>query len=51
VKPTVYVETSVISYLTAKSSRDLLIAANQQVTQDWWSEQRMNYELFISQLV
>jgi hypothetical protein len=36
-RPTVYVETSVVSYLTARPSRDLLLAAHQQVTRDWWA--------------
>lgn len=31
-KPTVYIETSVISYLTAQMSRDLVVAAHQQLT-------------------
>lgn len=35
-KPTVCIETSVISYFTAKPSRDLIIAAHQQITNDWW---------------
>lgn len=50
-KPTVYVETSVISYLTARPSRDILIAANQQVTQEWWQERRPNFDVYVSQLV
>lgn len=33
---TVYIETSVISYLTSRPSRDLIIAAHQQITADWW---------------
>jgi len=42
-KPTVYIETSVISYLTAKLSRDLIVAAHQQITNDWWVyESRIN---------
>jgi hypothetical protein len=32
----VYLETTVASYLAAKASRDLIIAAHQQITQDWW---------------
>jgi hypothetical protein len=50
-KPSVYVETTVISYLAAQPSRDLIIAANQQVTQEWWQEKRSDFELFVSQLV
>ena len=48
--PTVYVETSVISYLTAKPSRDIVIAAHQQVTRRWWRS-RSSYRLFVSQIV
>ena len=33
---TVYIETSVVSYLTARPSRDLVVAAHQQITRDWW---------------
>jgi hypothetical protein len=51
VKSKVYVETSVISYLTARPSRDILIAANQQVTQEWWQERRPKFDVYISQLV
>lgn len=47
----VYVETSVISYLTARPSRDILVAANQQVTQEWWQDRREKFELYVSQLV
>jgi len=49
-KPRVYLETTIPSYLTAWPSRDLLQAANQQVTRQWW-EQRDQFDLFISQLV
>ena len=47
----VYIETSVISYLASRPSRDLVIAANQQITQEWWQERRLQFELYISQLV
>jgi predicted nucleic acid-binding protein len=50
-KPTVYIETSIVSYLTARPSRDLLVAAHQQLTVTWWDEQRARYELFTSQVV
>lgn len=50
-KARVYIETSVISYLTSRPSRDLIVAANQQITQEWWQEQRQYFDLFVSQLV
>ena len=50
-KPTVYIETSIVSYLTARPSRDLLVAAHQQLTVAWWDEHRTRYELFTSQVV
>lgn len=49
--PKLYLETTVISYLTARPSRDLIIAANQQVTQEWWQTRRPKFDLFVSQLV
>jgi len=47
----VYIETSVISYLTARPSRDLITAAHQQLTLDWWENRRFHFDLYISQLV
>ncbi len=49
-KPKAYIETSIASYLTAWQSRDLVLAAHQQVTRDWWAS-RGNFELFASQFV
>src|SRR5882762_2022971 len=48
--PSVYVETSVISYLSARPSRDVVIAAHQQLTRQWWKGRR-SYRLFVSQIV
>ncbi|MEW5938368.1 MAG: type II toxin-antitoxin system VapC family toxin [Chloroflexota bacterium] len=50
-KPKVYVETSVISYITALPSRDLIVAANQQLSQEWWHKRRERFSLFASLLV
>ena len=50
-KKTVYIETSIISYLTARSSSNLLAAAWQKVTIDWWDTQRSRFDLFASDLV
>lgn len=46
----VYIETTIPSYLVARSSRDLVVAAHQQITQEWW-DRRSQFELFVSQLV
>lgn len=48
---TVYIESSVISYLTARPSRDVVVAARQAITENWWQTQREKYELYISALV
>ena len=50
-KPSVYIETSVISYLTARPSNDLRAMANQSATSEWWEAQRPNYSAFVSDLV
>jgi predicted nucleic acid-binding protein len=50
-KPTVYVETTVISYLTARPSRDLIIAAHQQITHEWWEMALPHFEVFVSPIV
>jgi hypothetical protein len=50
-KDRVYVETTVVSYLTARPSRDLIVAGHQQITHDWWDSRRADYELCVSQLV
>lgn len=47
----VYIETSIISYLTARPNRDLVIAARQTITADWWQRHKPNYEAYISALV
>lgn len=47
----VYIETSILSYLTSRPSRDLLAAAHQQVTQEWWERCRPRFEIFVSPLV
>jgi hypothetical protein len=47
----VYIETTVVSYLTARPNRDVVIAGHQQITHEWWDTRRENYELCVSQLV
>jgi len=48
--PKLYIETSVVSYLTAQGSRDLVLAAHQEVTRTWWAS-RDGYDLYVSQFV
>jgi predicted nucleic acid-binding protein len=50
-KKSVYLETSVVSYLTNRPSRDLIVAGHQAVTRDWWETRRENYDLYVSELV
>jgi len=50
-KQRVYVETSVISYLASQPSRDLIVAAHQELTREWWEERSGLFELVISELV
>jgi hypothetical protein len=47
----VYLETTFVSYLVSRPSRDLLIAAHQQATRDWWSDRRREFECYVSQVV
>ena len=49
--PTIYLETSIIGYLTSRPSRDLVTAANQQLTHDWWDDHRGQYDLYVSEAV
>jgi hypothetical protein len=49
-KPTVYLETTIVSYLTARPSSDIVIAGHQQITREWW-EKRLRFDLVISELV
>ena len=46
--PKLYLETSVVSYLAAKPSRDIVATAHQQVTREWWERSRAKFELYVS---
>lgn len=50
-RPSVYLETTIISYLAVQPSRDLITAARQQVAHEWWARRRNAFELFVSELV
>lgn len=50
-KPRLYIETSIPSYLTARRSRDLIATANQELTQEWWETRKDDFYLVISEFV
>jgi hypothetical protein len=50
-KPKVYVESSVISYLTARQGRNLIVRSNQAITKEWWKTATKRFDLFISAVV
>ena len=47
----VYIDSNIISYLTAWPSRDIVNLAHQQVTHEWWNRDRHAFELYVSELV
>ena len=51
-RPKVYIETSVISYLVSRPNRgNVRVAANQDITREWWQTRRDRFELFVSAVV
>ena len=50
-KPTIYIETTIPSFLTARPSGDLISAGRQLLTRQWWEQKRSEYELFVSKIV
>ena len=50
-KPSVYIETSVVSYLTGRPSRDVILAGRQALTVEWWDTRRDRFDLYVSALV
>ena len=49
-KPTVYIETTIVSYLVALPSGDIIQRAHQQITHQWW-ERRDRFDLYVSRAV
>jgi hypothetical protein len=50
-KPRLYLETTIPSYLVARPSRNTIIAGQQAATQKWWEQRRTDYDLFVSEFV
>ena len=51
INETVYIETSILGFLTARSTTNLILAANTKVTQDWWNTRRDAFTIYASELV
>ena len=49
--PKVYIETTIVSYLTANPTSDIITAAHQEITKDWWNNRRNHFDLFASEFV
>jgi predicted nucleic acid-binding protein len=50
-KKSVYLETTISSYLASRPSRDLILAAHQAITREWWERRREDFDLYVSQYV
>src|SRR5262245_8857761 len=50
-RPRLYLETTIPSYLTARMSRNLLTARHQRITTRWWNSWRTNFDIYISEHV
>jgi hypothetical protein len=50
-KPRVYLETTIVSYLTAWRSRELVMAGNQEATREWWDDHRQDFDVFVFEAV
>jgi hypothetical protein len=47
----VYIETTVVSYLVSHPSQDVIVAAHQQMTREWWQRRRPHFACFVSDIV
>ena len=50
-KASVYIETTIPSYLTARPSNDIRVMANQNITIEWWENCRLKFDIYISEFV
>ena len=50
-KPRAYLETSLVSYVVGRLSRDVIVLGNQELTREWWHRRRREYDLFVSEVV
>jgi len=47
----VYIEITIPSYLVASPSRDIILLSHQELTKEWWENERKNYKLYVSDVV
>lgn len=50
-KESIYLETSVVSYYTAKPVRDIIVLAHQEITRKWWQRAIKRFDIYISEIV
>lgn len=50
-KKSIYIETSIVSYLTARPSNDIRSVYQQNMTSQWWDYRRHEFDLFICEFV
>jgi len=50
-KPKLYLESTIPSYLVARPSRDAILIGQQQCTRDWWNKRAARFEIFVSEVV
>ena len=50
-KASVYIEPTIVSYLTARPTQDKIKAEKQRITREWWARQRPQFDCFISETV
>ena len=48
---TVYIESTILSYLVARPSRDIIVAARQEMTREWWAHSMPKFDCVVSQIV
>ena len=50
-KPSLYLETTIPSYLVSRPSRDVVVAARQEITRQWWEGRKADFRIVVSQVV
>jgi hypothetical protein len=50
-KPKLYLESTIPSYIVARPSRDVIVIGQQQCTRDWWDNRANDFEIFVSDIV